>query len=142
MGRRQISKHRLGKPGADHRQPDIGFLVEAVPHQAAVLIAVDEVFPIDHSPKKGPAFNATLPDLAIAKACLAKLASVDRRDPDALLAYADRVPVDHPDSARPDCRIGRGCADADAQLSRPQPPMPLGTSIQRLRHVARQEPEH
>lgn len=31
MGRRQISKHRLGKPGADHRQPDIGFLVEAVP---------------------------------------------------------------------------------------------------------------
>lgn len=30
-----------------------------------------DVLPIDHSPKKGPAFNATLPDLAIAKACLA-----------------------------------------------------------------------
>ncbi|WP_240579662.1 hypothetical protein [Ochrobactrum sp. A-1] len=65
-----------------------------------MLIAIDingsaeHVLPVDHFAKVAARNQAAWPRLAVQKATLLHIASVDSGNPDTLLSYADRIAID------------------------------------------------
>lgn len=103
MGRRQIPQHRLRQSCLHHRKADIGFSNEALPHQAAILILIDDVaanvLAVDQFAKIAASCDATAPYLPVFQSGLIALASIDRRYPDSLIPDADGVAIDHAGTA-------------------------------------------